>query len=162
MCLEGGCGVCLVSVKSTNPATKMPQVDAVNSVITSDSCNFVCKSVISLIFSRLQCLKLLYSCDGLEITTIEGIGNKKIGYHPVQKRLNNLNGSQCGYCTPGMIVNMFSLLERHDDKLSMEQIENSFGGNICRCTGYRPILDAFKSFATDADHKLITACKVFY
>lgn len=132
MCHEGGCGACIVAVKAALPPTNTLKTFAVNS-----------------------CLVSVLSCHGWEITTVEGVGNRIIGYHDVQSRLANFNGTQCGYCTPGWIMNMYSLLNAKSKDLSMLEIENSFAGNMCRCTGYRPIADAFKTFAKDADQKLL-------
>lgn len=93
----------------------------------------------------------IYSCHNTEITTVEGVGNVKKGLHKIQKQLIRNHGIQCGYCSPGMVMNMYSLLESKDHKVSKEEVENSFGGNYCRCTGYRPIMDAFKTLAMDGE-----------
>lgn len=82
-----------------------------------------------------------------------------VGYHPIQRRMAAMNGSQCGFCTPGFVMNMYSLMEARGDQLDMQTIENSFGGNICRCTGYRPILDAMKSFASDSTIQVPQGCQ---
>ncbi|KAJ9584592.1 hypothetical protein L9F63_021062, partial [Diploptera punctata] len=129
MCYEGGCGSCVVSVVTKNAFTKQEKRYAVNS-----------------------CLVPIHSCQGWAIETIEGIGNKKIGYHKLQIKLSQYNGTQCGYCSPGMVMNMYSISERKN--ITMKEVENSFGGNICRCTGFRPILDAFKSVCIDAPPEL--------
>ncbi|XP_045537073.1 indole-3-acetaldehyde oxidase [Papilio machaon] len=131
MCNEGGCGACVVSVAQYNPVTKGKDVFAVNS-----------------------CLVHILSCHTWEITTIEGLGNQRVGYHPLQSRLAMFNGTQCGYCTPGLIMNMYSLCKDSSKKLTTQEIERSLGSNICRCTGYRPILDSFKSFANDTDPQI--------
>ncbi|XP_075976602.1 uncharacterized protein LOC142976904 isoform X2 [Anticarsia gemmatalis] len=130
MCHEGGCGACVVSVTATHPATKEKHVFAVNS-----------------------CLVSILSCHEWDIKTTEGIGNRKDGYHPIQTTLAAFNGTQCGYCTPGWVMSMYSLLQSNS-KLTTKQVENSFAGNICRCTGYRPILDTFKTFARDLEPEL--------
>lgn len=95
----------------------------------------------------------IYLCSGWKIHTSEAIGNRDTGYHPVQKALVQFSGTQCGFCSSGMIMNMYAMYETGD--FSMLDVENSFGGNICRCTGYRSILSAFKSLAKDASTNII-------
>ncbi|VVC94633.1 unnamed protein product [Leptidea sinapis] len=126
MCQEGGCGICIVSVKAAAPPTYEQRIFSVNS-----------------------CLVSIFSCHGWEVTTIEGIGSRNKGYHEIQQRLANFNGSQCGFCSPGWVMSMYSIYESKSKNMSKTEIENSFASNICRCTGYRAIADAFKSFAND-------------
>lgn len=90
----------------------------------------------------------LFSCNDWKIETVEGIGNQLNGYHHVQKVLTEKHGTQCGYCTPGMIMNMYAL-SKENPNFTKQNVEDSFSGNLCRCTGYRPILDAFKSLCND-------------
>nr|CAD7445654.1 unnamed protein product [Timema bartmani] len=89
-------------------------------------------------------------------TTIEGLGGRMEGYHLLQATLSKFNGTQCGFCSPGMIMNMYSLMQ--EGNLTTKKLEESFSGNTCRCTGYRPILDAFKSLCVDAPFELKNKC----
>ncbi|CAH0592539.1 unnamed protein product [Chrysodeixis includens] len=136
MCQEGGCGACVVNVRARQPGSQ-------------EMCSFSVNS----------CLVALMSCDGWDITTIEGIGNRKKGYNIIQKRLNHFFGSQCGYCSPGFVMSMYSLVDGSDHYLTEAEIEKSFGSNICRCTGYRPILEAFKSLAHNPDANIMNKIK---
>ena len=66
----------------------------------------------------------------------EGLGSVGGGMHQVQKCIADGNGSQCGFCTPGWVMHMYSLLQKQSTP-SAEQVEQHFDGNLCRCTGYR-------------------------
>lgn len=83
--------------------------------------------------------------DGKHVITIEGIGNVKRP-HPAQERIAKSNGSQCGFCTPGIVMSLYALL-RNDPDPTEHDVEEAFDGNLCRCTGYRPILDAAQTFS---------------
>lgn len=91
------------------------------------------------------CLAPLASVDGKHVITIEGIGNVKQP-HPAQERIAKGNGSQCGFCTPGIVMSLYALL-RNNESPTEHDIEEAFDGNLCRCTGYRPILDAAQTFS---------------
>lgn len=84
--------------------------------------------------------------DGKHVITIEGIGNTERP-HPTQERVAKANGSQCGFCTPGIVMSLYALL-RNNENPTEEDMEEAFDGNLCRCTGYRPILDAAHTFVT--------------
>ncbi|KAL8705834.1 MAG: hypothetical protein Q9201_001057 [Fulgogasparrea decipioides] len=121
-CAEGGCGACTVVVSQLNPTTKKIYHASVNA-----------------------CLAPLVSVDGKHIITVEGIGNAK-NPHPAQERIAKSSGSQCGFCTPGIVMSLYALLRNNVDPTELE-IEEAFDGNLCRCTGYRPILDAAQTFS---------------
>jgi xanthine dehydrogenase small subunit len=113
-CAEGDCGACTVVVLEPDSSGK-PQFSAVNS-----------------------CLMLLPMAHGLELWTAEGIGSPT-AQHPVQLELGERGGSQCGYCTPGFVMSLFAEYYRPN---RTEAQEDALVGNLCRCTGYRPIREA--------------------
>ena len=76
----------------------------------------------------------MYSCDKYNFTTIEAVGSKAKGFHPIQEEIAKRNGSQFGWCTTGMVMNMRSLLLNNPQPKEQE-VEDAFDGNICRCTG---------------------------
>lgn len=121
-CAEGGCGACTVVVSQMNPTTKKLYHASVNA-----------------------CLAPLVSVDGKHVITVEGIGTSK-NPHPVQQRIAISSGSQCGFCTPGIVMSLYALLRNSETEPSEHEVEEAFDGNLCRCTGYRTILDSAQSF----------------
>ncbi|UCF35232.1 MAG: (2Fe-2S)-binding protein [Phycisphaerales bacterium] len=94
-----------------------------------------------------SCLVLAQECDGLEVLTIEGLrSNGQL--HPIQKAFVEYGAIQCGFCTPGMIMAAYALLEANPSP-SEEEIKRALEGNLCRCTGYRKIVDAVLSLARE-------------
>ncbi|EOA19794.1 hypothetical protein CARUB_v10000046mg [Capsella rubella] len=136
-CGEGGCGACVVLLSKYDPLLQKVED-----------------------FTISSCLTLLCSIDGCSITTSDGLGNSRVGFHAVHERIAGFHATQCGFCTPGMSVSMFSALLNADkshpprsgfSNLTAAEAEKAVAGNLCRCTGYRPLVDACKSFAADVD-----------
>ncbi|CAG0889280.1 unnamed protein product [Darwinula stevensoni] len=99
-------------------------------------------------YSVNACLMPVAGCHGLAVTTVEGIGNSRRGLHVVQERLAKFHGSQCGFCTPGIVMSMYTLL-RNDSSPSIHDMDEYLQGNLCRCTGYRPIIEGLKTFTSE-------------
>jgi xanthine dehydrogenase small subunit len=122
-CAEGDCGACTVVIGELGPDAKM-HYKALDS-----------------------CLVFLPMIHGKQLITVENLIRKN-GFeevlHPVQQSMVQSNGSQCGYCTPGIIMSLFSLY-KNENEPSRESIEDALTGNLCRCTGYKPILEAAAS-----------------
>ena len=90
-----------------------------------------------------SCTVLAAQADGSSITTIEGLAEADGTMHPVQRAFHEKHGLQCGYCTPGMVMAIVSLLgERGDHELTEADIRHGLEGNLCRCTGYHNIVQA--------------------
>ncbi|KAF4014221.1 hypothetical protein G4228_005625 [Cervus hanglu yarkandensis] len=121
-CGGGGCGACTVMISRYNPTTKKIRHYPANA-----------------------CLTPICSLYGAAVTTVEGIGSTRTRIHPVQERIAKCHGTQCGFCTPGMVMSMYVLLRNHPEP-TLSQLNDALGGNLCRCTGYRPIIDACKTF----------------
>uniref|UniRef100_A0A3Q3BGF0 Xanthine dehydrogenase/oxidase n=1 Tax=Kryptolebias marmoratus TaxID=37003 RepID=A0A3Q3BGF0_KRYMA len=130
-CAEGGCGACTVMLSRYHPGTKQLLHHAVNA-----------------------CLAPLCSLHMAAVTTVEGIGSVARKVHPIQERIAKCHGSQCGFCTPGMVMSMYALL-RNNPTPKMADVEEAFQGNLCRCTGYRPILQGYKTFSAISTFKAL-------
>ncbi|MFZ5651122.1 MAG: (2Fe-2S)-binding protein [Bacillota bacterium] len=89
----------------------------------------------------LSCITLAIACRGKKITTIEGLVGDDGQLHPIQQSFVDHGAVQCGFCTPGMILSAKSLLDKRA-RPSEYEIKRGIAGNICRCTGYKKIVEA--------------------
>lgn len=94
----------------------------------------------------LSCITLAIACQGKKITTIEGLVAEDGSLHPIQQSFVDHGAVQCGFCTPGMILTTKALLDRNP-RPSKEEIKRGIAGNICRCTGYKKIVEAIGAAA---------------
>jgi carbon-monoxide dehydrogenase small subunit len=92
-----------------------------------------------------SCLVLAAECHGAEVLTVEGI-KPGGGLHPLQSAFIEHGAIQCGFCTPGMLMSAYDLLGRNPNPTPQE-VREAIAGNICRCTGYKPIVDAVMAAA---------------
>jgi carbon-monoxide dehydrogenase small subunit len=93
-----------------------------------------------------SCLMFAVQADGLELTTVEGLGSPDGGLNPVQAAFREAHGLQCGFCTPGFVVSVTAYLRDHPNPTDQE-IREALSGNLCRCTGYQGILKAVRMAA---------------
>ncbi len=118
-CAEGGCGACTIVLGELK-----------NKKLFYKSIN--------------SCISFLPIINGKHLILIENLSSGDNKLHPVQEAMVKFHGSQCGFCTPGFVMSMFAMYKNFS-KFSDEIIDETLSGNLCRCTGYRPIIDAAKS-----------------
>ncbi|WP_019142537.1 xanthine dehydrogenase small subunit [Noviherbaspirillum massiliense] len=119
-CAEGDCGACTVVIGEAKDGNT--ELKAVNS-----------------------CIQFLPTLDGKALFTVEDLKQPDGELHPVQQAMVECHGSQCGFCTPGFVMSLWALYlkqEGRQEPLSRKEIDDALSGNLCRCTGYRPIIDA--------------------
>ncbi|MBS0444775.1 MAG: xanthine dehydrogenase small subunit [Proteobacteria bacterium] len=126
-CNEGDCGACTVVI-GTPAAAGDPSAVRGMHLETANAC-----------------IQFLPTLDGKALFTIEDLKTGDGQLHPVQEAMVECHGSQCGFCTPGFVMSMWSTYERHCERgttATRQQLADDLSGNLCRCTGYRPIIDA--------------------
>jgi xanthine dehydrogenase small subunit len=116
-CREGDCGACTVAVGRLRDGR-----------LTYEPIN--------------SCIRLLGQVDGCEVVTVEDLAEDDGTLHPVQEAMVTHHASQCGFCTPGFVMSLFALFQGTKGEVSRDQVNDWIAGNLCRCTGYRPIVDA--------------------
>jgi xanthine dehydrogenase small subunit len=132
-CAEGDCGACTVAIAEVDRSGKRLQVRAINS-----------------------CIQFLPTIDGKELITVENLRRSDGSLHPVQQAMVDCHGSQCGFCTPGFIMSLFALY-KNNAQPGRREIDDTLAGNLCRCTGYQPIIEAAQkmySYPADKDNWL--------
>ncbi len=120
-CAEGDCGACTVVLGRLDEAQRL-QLQPVNA-----------------------CIQFLPTLDGKALFTVEDLAAPGGVLHPVQQAMVECHGSQCGFCTPGIVMSLWATHRRHSEagtRATRQQLADDLSGNLCRCTGYRPILDA--------------------
>ena len=115
-CAEGDCGACTVALGRIRSGH-----------LTYEPVN--------------ACILLLGQVDGAEVVTVEDLAQDG-GLHPVQAALVAHHGSQCGFCTPGIVMSLFAVYQEAPRRVTRAAVNDALAGNLCRCTGYRPIVDA--------------------
>ena len=97
-----------------------------------------------------SCIRLAHSIDGMALWTVEDLAADDGMLHPAQEAMVHCHGSQCGFCTPGFVMSLFGMYQNHvchGETITRELAAEELSGNLCRCTGYRPILDAAQTMA---------------
>jgi xanthine dehydrogenase small subunit len=118
-CAEGDCGACTVVVGSLNAEGQL-EMKAVNS-----------------------CIQFAPTLDGKALFTVEDMQQPDGTLHPVQQAMVDCHGSQCGFCTPGFVMSLWGMyLDKDGQPAPRKEVDDCLSGNLCRCTGYRPIIDA--------------------
>ena len=91
--------------------------------------------------SLRSCLMFAVQAQGCQVTTVEGLSDAHSPLHPIQQAFRDKHALQCGFCTPGMLLTVVELLSENPDPTE-DEVRDAISGNICRCTGYQPIVDA--------------------
>lgn len=91
---------------------------------------------------QLACLTLAVAVGDREVTTVEGLGQRAGGCHPLQDAFDRHDAAQCGFCTPGILMSAEALIRRAGRPVADAEVREALAGNLCRCTGYTKIIDA--------------------